>query len=74
MSTALNLMTVEELLPWADGKEGRWELHDDFPVMISAAEPVMMSPEWAAHIRTKLRLWTAPSRLPAYRAKSSLVA
>jgi Uma2 family endonuclease len=55
MPTALKLMTVEEFLPWAEGKEGRWELHDGVPVMISSAEPVMMSPERAAHIRTKFR-------------------
>jgi Uma2 family endonuclease len=55
MSTGLKLMTVEEFLPWAEGKEGRWELHDGVPVMISSAEPVMMAPERAAHIRTKFR-------------------
>jgi Uma2 family endonuclease len=55
MSTALKLMTVEEFLPWAEGKDGRWELHDGVPIMISSAEPVMMSPERAAHIRTKFR-------------------
>jgi Uma2 family endonuclease len=55
MPTALQLMTVEEFLPWAEGKEGRWELHDGVPIMISSAEPVMMSPERAAHIRTKFR-------------------
>ena len=43
MSTALKLMTVEEFLPWAEGKDGRWELHDGVPVM--------MSPERAVHIR-----------------------
>jgi Uma2 family endonuclease len=53
MSTALKLMTADEFLPWAEGKEGRWELHDGVPVMISSADPVMMSPERAAHIRTK---------------------
>ena len=53
MSTALKLMTVEEFLPWAEGKEGRWELHDGVPVMISSVDPVMMSPERAANIRTK---------------------
>jgi Uma2 family endonuclease len=47
MSTALKLMTVEEFLPWAEGKEGRWELHDGVPVM--------MSPERLAHVRTKAR-------------------
>ena len=46
MSTALKLMTVEEFLPWAEGQEGRWELHDGVPVM--------MSPERAAHIRPSL--------------------
>ena len=55
MPTALKLMTVEEFLPWAEGKEGRWELHDGVPVMISSVEPVMMAPERAAHIRTKFR-------------------
>jgi Uma2 family endonuclease len=55
MSTALKQMTVDEFLLWAEGKEGRWELHDGAPVMISCAEPVMMSPERAAHIRTKFR-------------------
>jgi hypothetical protein len=53
MSTALKLMTVEEFLLWAEGKEGRWELHDGAPVMISSTEPVKTSPERAAHIRTK---------------------
>jgi Uma2 family endonuclease len=53
MSTALKLMTVDEFLPWAEGKEGRWELHEGVPVMISSVDPVMMSPERAAHIRTK---------------------
>jgi Uma2 family endonuclease len=47
MSTALKLMTVDEFLSWAEGKEGRWELHDGVPVM--------MSPERLAHIRTKAR-------------------
>jgi Uma2 family endonuclease len=51
MSTALKLMTVEEFLPWAEGKEGRWELHDGVPVM--------MSPERVAHHRSKLRVATA---------------
>jgi Uma2 family endonuclease len=46
MSTALKQMTADEFLHWAEGKEGRWELHDGVPVM--------MSPERLAHIRTKL--------------------
>ena len=53
MSAALKQMTVDEFLLWAEGKEGRWELHDGQPVLISSAAPVMMSPERAAHIRTK---------------------
>jgi Uma2 family endonuclease len=53
MSTALKQMTVDEFLLWAEGREGRWELHDGAPVMISSSAPVMMSPERAAHIRTK---------------------
>jgi Uma2 family endonuclease len=53
MSTALKQMTVDEFLLWAEGKEGRWELHDGVPVVISSAAPVMMWPERAAHIRTK---------------------
>ena len=28
MSTALEEMTVDEFLLWAEGQEGRWELHD----------------------------------------------
>lgn len=45
MSTALKMMTVDEFLPWAEGKEGRWELHDGLPVM--------MSPERSLHAETK---------------------
>jgi Uma2 family endonuclease len=47
MSTALKQMTVDEFLLWAEGKEGRWELHNGVPLM--------MSPERLAHIRTKAR-------------------
>ena len=35
MSTALKQMTVDEFLSWAEGREGRWELHDGVPVMMS---------------------------------------
>jgi Uma2 family endonuclease len=38
-------MTVEEFLRWAEGREGRWELHDGVPVI--------MSPERALHGRVK---------------------
>jgi Uma2 family endonuclease len=51
MSTALKLMTVEEFLPWAEGKEGRWELHDGVPVM--------MSPERSIHAETKAETYVA---------------
>jgi Uma2 family endonuclease len=44
-------MNVEEFLPWAEGKEGRWELHDGVPVM--------MAPERVVHNRSKLRAATA---------------
>jgi Uma2 family endonuclease len=50
MSTALK-MTVEEFLPWAEGKEGRRELHDGVPVRIS--------PERAAHAETKAKAYVA---------------
>jgi len=55
MFPVLKQMTVDEFLSWAEGKEGRWELHDGVPVMISSAESVMTAPERAAHIRTKFR-------------------
>ena len=35
MSTALRWMIAEEFVLWAEGKEGRWELHDGVPVMMS---------------------------------------
>jgi Uma2 family endonuclease len=46
ISTALKqTMTADEFLLWAEGKEGRWELHDGVPVM--------MSPESVLHGRIK---------------------
>ena len=45
MSAALKHMTSDQFLLWAEGREGRWELHDGVPVM--------MSPERAAHVRAK---------------------
>ena len=51
MTTALKLMTVEEFLPWAEGKEGRWELHEGVPVM--------MSPERSLHVETKAEAYVA---------------
>jgi Uma2 family endonuclease len=51
MSTALKRMTVDEFLSWAEGKEGRWELHD--------GAPVMMSPERSLHAETKAEIYVA---------------
>ena len=51
MSTALKLMTVDEFLRWAEGQEGRWELHDGVPVM--------MSPERVLHADTKGEAYVA---------------
>ena len=45
-SPARNEMDVDAFLPWAEGRDGRWELRD--------GRPVMMSPERAAHALTKL--------------------
>ena len=45
MSTALKQMTAGEFLLWAEGREGRWELHD--------GAPVMMSPKRVVHGRVK---------------------
>jgi Uma2 family endonuclease len=45
MSTELNEMLVDEFLVWAEGQEGRWELHDGVPKRIT--------PERADHVRTK---------------------
>jgi Uma2 family endonuclease len=61
MSTALKHMTSDEFLLWAEGREGRWELHDGVPVM--------MSPEQAAHIRAK---FSAAKALDGALATSSL--
>jgi Uma2 family endonuclease len=51
MSTALKQMTVDEFLVWAEGQEGRWELHDGVPVM--------MSPERVLHGDTKGEAYVA---------------
>jgi len=51
MSTALKLMTVDEFLPWAEGQDGRWELHDGVPVL--------MAPERTVHADTKGEAYTS---------------
>src|SRR5271165_4665910 len=38
-------MDVDAFLEWAEGRDGRWELRD--------GQPVMMSPERAVHALTK---------------------
>jgi Uma2 family endonuclease len=38
-------MSVDEFLAWADGREGKWELHD--------GRVVAMAPEMAVHARIK---------------------
>jgi Uma2 family endonuclease len=38
-------LNVDEFLAWADGREGKWELHDGVPVL--------MSPERVRHTGTK---------------------
>jgi Uma2 family endonuclease len=43
---ATNLMTVDEFLVWADGRDGKWELHD--------GGPVAMAPERVLHTLVKL--------------------
>jgi Uma2 family endonuclease len=44
-SPARNEMDVDAFLVWAEGREGRWELRD--------GQPVLMSPERALHALTK---------------------
>ncbi|HEY5204563.1 MAG TPA: Uma2 family endonuclease [Roseiarcus sp.] len=39
-------MDVDAFLPWAEGRQGRWELRD--------GQPVMMAPERAGHALIKL--------------------
>jgi Uma2 family endonuclease len=51
MSTTLKQTTVDEFLSWAEGREGRWELHDGVPVM--------MSPERSLHAETKAEAYVA---------------
>ncbi len=38
-------MDVDAFLVWAEGRDGRWELRD--------GQPLLMSPERAAHALTK---------------------
>jgi Uma2 family endonuclease len=45
MSATPNEMTVDEFLLWAEGQEGRWELHEGLAKRIT--------PERADHVRTK---------------------
>ena len=51
---AEKLMTVEEFLLWAEGREGRWELLD--------GRPIAMAPERVAHLTSKAEAWAALRR------------
>ena len=51
MATALKHLTTDEFLLWAEGREGRWELFDGVPVM--------MSPERVIHGDTKGEAYAA---------------
>jgi Uma2 family endonuclease len=52
MATAPKLkMTTDEYLRWAEGREGRWELHD--------STPVAMAPERNRHALTKFEIQVA---------------
>ena len=52
MSTlAQRKMTVDEFLAWAEGREGRWELHNGVPYA--------MSPERTGHAKVKAAVYTA---------------
>ncbi len=44
-TTAKQHMTADEFLSWAEGRDGRWELHDGVAVM--------MAPERVIHSQTK---------------------
>jgi hypothetical protein len=44
-SPAKNEMDVDAFLPWAERRDGRWELRD--------GQPVLMAPERAGHALTK---------------------
>ena len=48
---AEKLMSAEEFLVWADGREGKWELHD--------GRAVAMAPERARHSRMKVTVGAA---------------
>jgi len=54
---ATKLMTVDEFLVWAEGRDGKWELHD--------GEPVAMAPERIAH--TLVKMSTAGALVDAVR-------
>ena len=50
-SPGKQLMTVDEFLVWADGQDGRWELYNGVPYL--------MSPERTRHGRVKYKVQTA---------------
>ena len=58
---AIKLMDVDEFLVWAEGLEGKWELHDGVAVA--------MAPELAHHSRVKA--FTVAALLAALRRKGA---
>jgi len=56
---AEKLMSVDEFLAWAEGREGKWELHD--------GRVVAMAPEMAVHARVKA--YAAAALISALRRK-----
>jgi Uma2 family endonuclease len=48
MSTALKQMTVDEFLLWAEGEEGRWELHNATLLVNLIVIVEVLSPSTAA--------------------------
>jgi Uma2 family endonuclease len=47
-------MTVDEFLAWAEGREGRWELHNGVPYAMPA--------ERTGHVKAKYRVYKALER------------
>ena len=65
MATALKHMTTDEFLLWAEGREGRWELFDGVPVMMSRSESSMADTKGEAYsaLRDAIRRAGLPCRV-----------
>jgi len=57
-------MIAEEFVLWAEGKEGRWELHDGVPVMMSPERVLHGEPKGEAYaaLREAIRRAGLPCR------------